>query len=61
MKQNTKHNLALLVVWLITFGVGYLASRFGQGLGFLAGVIFMGCASSILWVWFPMKEMEKKK
>jgi len=58
MKQNTKHNIASLVV--VSFGMllGYFCAEYGQLKGLFAGTFGVGFAYLILVKWFPKEVKE---
>ena len=61
MKQNTKHNLAFLVVFILVMLLGGSASEYGQLSGVFAGIFLTYFAYLMMIKWFPMKETEEKK
>ena len=53
MKQNTKHNLAFLVVFILSMLLGGSASEYEQLEGLFAG-FFLACFAYLMMIkWFP--------
>ena len=58
MKQNTKHNLSFLVVFILAMLLGGSASEYGQLKGVFAGV-FLTCFAYLMMIkWFPREVKE---
>ncbi len=59
MKQNTKHNLAFIIIFIFAMILGGSSSVVGQVKGVLAGALFMGISILVLRK-FPKEQRGEK-
>ncbi len=58
MKQNTKHNSAFLIVFILAVLSGGSASAYGQLKGLFLGVFLTYFAYLMVIVWFPRENIK---
>ena len=61
MKQDTKHNLAVLIFFFLTILTGIFAAEYGQVEGVFAGIFLIGFSHLLLKKWFPKNRKIIKK
>lgn len=59
MNKNTKHKLAVMVIFILAMLLGGSASAEGQFKGLIAGILFIYLAHTTVTKWFPEEAQDE--